>query len=253
MQLIKPLVMALLVTAVSIDAHATKLSDTELAKLPQFCTARLKHTGEYNVWVQNLGRDFDHTHHYCFGLNDLNRYYLSRTARDKKFHLKNAIGNFTYMVTHAKPTYVLMPDVYLNRGLANSLMKNNADALQDMHKALDLNPGLVKAYGYLADYYAGLNLNAKALAVVTEGLRHNPDTKSLQRRYHELGGKLPYPEPIRKAAAEDSQSAPQDAVSPVQPDVAPGQAPALAAPAPEPLSQPQIGSPQNPYCRFCPD
>lgn len=248
------LLMVLVGALASTAAHAIKLTDADLARLPEYCTARLKNTGEYNLWVQRLGRDFDHTHHYCFGLNDLNRYYESRTARDKKFNLKNAVGNFTYMVTHANQTYSLMPEVYMNRGLAFSLMKRNAEAVQDMNKALELNPNLVKAYSYLADFYSGINLKDRALRVIADGLRHNPDTTSLQRRYRELGGKLPYPEPIQPAPAVAVQPATPEAVPPpVQAEVAGEPATATVAPAPDTPSESKIGSPKNPYCRFCPD
>lgn len=239
----------------SINAQA-KLTDNELASLPNYCTARLKTSSlaEYNMWLQTLGKGFNHTHHYCFGLNDLNRYYQSRTARDKKFHLKNAEGNFTYMVTHAEETYSLMPEVYLNRGITFSLMKRDAEAVSDMNKALELNPNLVKAYNYLADYYAGIKLKDKALLIITDGLRHNPNITSLQRRYRELGGKLPYPEPVKPAPAETAQPAmPESVPSPVQAEMVDKPAPATVAPAPDTPSESKIGSPKNPYCRFCPD
>jgi tetratricopeptide (TPR) repeat protein len=249
------LTLVLVGALVSMAAQAKMaITDAELARLPQFCTAKLKNTSEVGLWAQRLGPDFGHTHHYCYGLHELNLYFQSRTARDKKFHLKNAEGNFTYMATHAEETYSLMPEVYLNRGITFSLMKRDAEAVSDMNKALELNPNLVKAYNYLADYYAGINLKAKALQIITEGLRHNPGTNSLQRRYSELGGKLPYPEPVKPAPAETAQPAiPEAVLPPVQAEMADKPAPATAAPPPDTPSESKIGSPKNPYCRFCPD
>ena len=126
---------------------------------------------------------------------------------------------------------------------------------------------LVKAYTLTSDIHVKLNQKNEALTVVTEGLRHVPDSRALQRLYKERGGKLPYPEPIARAAevpaAPDQtpregepaagEGKPKDTVqlapaSPA-PDAAAGGGPADAqAPA-----TPKIGSPTNPWCRFCPD
>ncbi|MHB1213714.1 MAG: hypothetical protein ACYCY9_01900 [Thiobacillus sp.] len=247
------IVFLMAVAGVLFSLAAQALTDQELSSLPNYCTARIKGSGaEYNQWVQILGRDFDHTHHYCFALNDLNKYYKSRSAKDKKFNLKNAEGNLSYMVNHASPSYSLMPEIYLNRGLTYSLMNQHGKAVADITKALELNPRQVKAYNMLADYYISIKLKNKALETVTKGLRHSPGTKSLQRRYQELGGKMPYPEPLAQtdpAMIETPPSAEQAAV----PEVPPLAAPAEKIVTEPDSDKPKIGSPTNPWCRFCPD
>jgi hypothetical protein len=107
----------------------------------------------------------------------------------------------------------------------------------------------------LADFYSGIKQPAKALEIITEGLRHNPDTKSLQRRYTELGGELPYPAPIEPTPAVEAEAAkPEEPPTPTPNSVEPAASPTTVPPAPvEPTAEPQIGSPTNPYCRFCPD
>jgi tetratricopeptide (TPR) repeat protein len=160
------------------------------------------------------------------------------------------------MVTHASPDYSLMPDVYLNRGVVYSLMKQYSKAIADVSKAIELNPRQAKAYDILADMYSGMNQKSKALETVTEGLRHDPGTKSLQRRYTELGGKLPYPEPIQTAPVEAAQpvTAPDKKIeAPSASEKTANDTPAAApvmAPE-EPAPQTRIGTPNNPYCRFC--
>lgn len=224
-----------------------KVTDAEIASLPIFCAARYKGSAsEYDTWIQRLGSDFAHTHHYCNGLNFINRYYRSRSQQDKVYNLDNARGNLEYMVTHADPAYSLMPDVYFNLGVVSSLRNQPAQAITHFNKAIQLNPRQPRAYSALADFYAKNKQTAKALEIVTEGLRYNPDTKSLQRRYTELGGKLPYPKLIEPAPVVEAQAVKQE--EPTQPTA---NAP---APAPvEPITEPKIGSPTNPYCRFCPD
>jgi tetratricopeptide (TPR) repeat protein len=244
---------------VSFSAYAVeayKPTDAEVNSLPPFCAARYKgsESPEYKLWERSLGPDFQHTHHYCDGLNLLNRYYRSRSEQSKRFNLGSALGNFDYMVSHANPGYSLMPDVYLNRGVTYSLMKNAAKAVTDMNKALEMNPQLVKAYNVLADYYVGIKQERKALEIVSTGLQHNPGMKGLQRRYRDLGGKLPYPDAIQPKPAELAGPAANDPTPvPTTPAVASEPAPTpVIAPA-EPIAQPKIGSPKNPYCRFCPD
>lgn len=230
-------------------------SDTEMVSLPPYCKVKMKSnpgSPDYKNWESTLGKDFMHTHHYCAGLNFLNRYYRSRNIGDKRYNLKNAVDNFNYMVNHASPDYSLMPEVYLNRGLAFSLMQQPGAAMTDLNKAIELNPGQPRAYNVLADYYVKSRQKGKALETVTEGLRHNPGTRSLQRRYTELGGKLPYPAPAVAAAPPASEPI-------VKPDTAAAGEPMPASdtaqtptPAAEaPVTPPPIGTPKNPYCRFC--
>ena len=241
-------------------------TDAELKSLPHYCTVKLMGTNspEYATWEQSLGPDFIHTHHFCFGLNFINRYYRSRNAPDKRFNLQSAETNLGYMVQHAQPNYSLMPEVYLNRGLVFSLMQRNAEAVRDMLKALELNPRQVKAYIVLADYHAGSKQTNKALEVITKGLQYNPGTKGLQRRYRELGGKLPYPESLQIPAVETQPQPPSPtpkAIDSLTVDTEPAtpendKPSPIAAPDHVPAesgTQPKIGSPKNPYCRFCPD
>lgn len=243
------------------SAHALEPwvpTDSEMVSLPPFCKVKMKSgqgSADYKLWESTLGPDFLHTHHYCAGINFLNRYYRSRSQQDKHFNLNNAEDNLRYMVTHAKPTFSLMPDVYLNLGVAYSLSNQTAQAITHFNKAIELNPRQPKAYNALSDYHVKSKQSAKALEIVTAGLRHNPDTKSLQRRYTELGGKLPYPESIEPAPAVEAEAAkPEKPPTPAPSSVEPAATPTpTTTEAVKSIDEPKIGSPTNPYCRFCPD
>lgn len=250
-------------------ARAGDWTDAELKAMPPFCEARLNHVpGQYEHWNQVLGPDFLHTHHYCAGLGFINRYYRAKSSKDKQFNLNNAGGNLGYMVAHASPSYSLMPDVYLNLGLLQSLAKKDGAAIPPLLKALELDPKLVRAYTLTADIYTRMNQKDKALKLVTEGLRHAPEAASLQRLYKKLGGELPYPEPIARAPEAPAAAAPKSGdAEPAKPaDPSPPQAlPAPANPAPvaetkenaAPVAAtptpPKIGTSSNPWCRFCPE
>jgi len=263
------MVFLLLLTGFTLPAaRAAGLTDAEIKALPAFCEARLKRTSQYEHWNQTLGPDFAHTHHYCEGLGLINRYYAARTSQQKKYNLQGADADFSYMVQHASQTYSLMPEVYLNLGLVSSLMGRQGEALTNLKKAQELNPQLVKAYTLAAEVHTKLNQNKEALNVVTEGLRQVPDSAVLQRLYKERGGKLPYPEPVARAAPTvaapvepGSNAKAGEDIVPTAPDANPRpQTPASPAPdaatggkdAPV-TAPPKIGSPTNPWCRFCPD
>lgn len=224
-------------------------TDAEIKAMPPYCEARLKRLpGQYEHWSRILGPDILHTHHFCYGLGSINRYYRARSPQEKRFHLNNANGDLTYMVSHASPTYSLMPEVYLNRGLVLSLMNDYGGAINDLRKAVELNPRLVRAYTLASDIHAKLNQKGEALKVVTEGLRHVPDSSVLQRIYKERGGKLPYPEPIARAVEEPPVPAQAQQGGEIADKDGQLQDAAQQAPA-----TPKIGSPTNPWCRFCPE
>lgn len=249
--------------ALAMAAEPSAPTDAELASLPPLCKVKMKAgagSPEYKTWEQSMGKDWLHTHHYCMGINSLNRYYRARRESDKRSNLKSAQGNLQYMVTHAAPTYSLMPDVYLNLGVVYSLSNQPAQAIAHFNKAIELNPRQPRAYNAMADYYAKIKQTVRALETVSEGLRHNPGTKSLQRRYQELGGKLPYPAPVAEEAATSQLTSPGPQVSSTPATATPPEASApvkaeekVTDPNGSSQAPPKIGSPTNPWCRFCPD
>jgi len=226
----------------------------EARMLPDYCQNPER-------WSAVLGPAAGWNNHTCFGINWLNRYHKSRTSRERQYALQTALGDFNYSVNKLPPDFVLMPEIFMYRGITLGLMGRVGEARADLQRAIDRDPRLVRAYNALADLYEDrLSQPRKALEVVTEGLRHNPDTRSLQRRYTRLGGKLPFPEPIARPAPTPAEAPPATAQSPAAeaapvaaavptPVTAPADRPAAALAA----ERPRIGSPTNPHCRFCPD
>ena len=165
------------------------------------------------------------------------------------------------MIKHAEPTSSLMPEVYLNRGFALWKLGRDGEAIGDFLKALELNPKFPRSYVMLSDFYGEKKLKDKALATLTEGLKYVPDSKMLQRRYVELGGKKPFPEPYQAAAIEKpatessgqgSSNAESSQTNPEQAGTQPSSR-ATATDSATNTPQPVIGTPGNPWCRFCPD
>ncbi|MHB8760548.1 MAG: tetratricopeptide repeat protein [Thiobacillus sp.] len=233
-------------------------SPAEMAALPPYCAARFNEgSPAFRSWRTSMGSDFVHLHHYCAGINFINRARASVSAARKDM-LVAAVREFDYVLDHVSSGFHLRSEILMNRGVALSLLKRDGEAIGNLLEAIKLDPRQPRAYSALADLYGKQN-PGKALEAVSEGLRHNPDAKALQRRYTELGGKLPYPAAIvapapvapseEAAGAAAEKAAPAaDSAAAIAPAAAPAPAPAQDAPAPA-----KIGSPTNPYCRFCPD
>lgn len=243
----------------ALPTFAGQWTNEEIKILPAYCVARLIHPpGQYEYWSNALGPDFLHTHHYCYALISIHRYYTARSAQMKSFNLQNAHNDLSYVVRAVSQSYSLMPDIYLTRGIVRSLMKKDSEALRDLLKALELNPKLIRGYSLVSDLYTKIKLPDEALKVVTEGLRHNPGNALLQRLYQKSGGKQPYPEPITPEPEKSLPPSPIPAASspttlqmPALDDKPPAQD-QPGTPADEsPPAKAKIGTPSNPWCRFC--
>ncbi|MDP1680587.1 MAG: hypothetical protein Q8L39_02270 [Burkholderiales bacterium] len=233
-------------------------TDQEIGLLPPYCLPRLhesQNLAAAKVWRDTLGPSYNHLQHYCMGLNLINRSFRISSQKDRAGGLEAALNEIDYTLKNASPDFSLLPDIYFNHGVANSYLKRDAEALKDLSKAIEKNPRLVKAYNLMADIYEGIKQKQKALESVTLGLQHNPDAKSLQKRYRDLGGKLPYPEPILPAQVEAAKPAEPVANEPAPKKEVEASKPVSASGSAEEdtVAQPKIGSPKNPYCRFCQD
>lgn len=234
-------------------------TQAEMAALPAYCAARFDEKSDaFTSWKASMGGDFIHVHHYCVGLNLLNRARRTFSPKDNGT-LEAAVREIDYVLTNSSPGFYLRPEMLMNRGIALSMMNRNGEAVGNLLKSIELDAKQPRAYLVLSDLYDKQKNSGKALETVTEGLRHNPDAKSLQRRYTELGGKMPYPAaiqpaPVEAAAAKPGVTAAPVATNPAAPTTGtPATVAPIAAPASEPVAPPKIGSPKNPYCRFCPD
>src|SRR5574340_14207 len=246
--------LALLLPLTAATAAGFAPTQSELAVLPPYCAARLNEPSPaFKSWQDSMGGGFLHIHHYCFALNFVNRARGMASARDRQGQLGSALLNFNYVLRNTQPDFYLRPEILMNRGIALSMMNRTGEAIGDLMKSIETDQKQPRDYMTLADVYSyKLKNRAKALETITEGLRPNPDSKSLQRRYTELGGKLPYPAPIKPApvvvpADTDATPAAESGSTPPPVNPADGAAPPAAGTTAAP---PPIGSPTNPYCRF---
>jgi len=162
----------------------------ELQVLPEFCKLKFKKGGEDRALGMSIwGQQFSNIHHYCFGLNWMNRYYKRVATAEAKRTLNAAVLEFTYMVDHLYEDGPLAGEILMNRGVAFMAAKRNADGLKDLYKALQYNPGLAKVYRIIARYYEKNGRRDNALEILEEGMKHVPRSNSLRRLYKKYGGK----------------------------------------------------------------
>jgi hypothetical protein len=211
------------------------------------------------IWNRKVERDpnWGHMHHYCDCVRFTNRAYrvMGKSKVDFSYNLDVAMNNCGYVVSHVTPDFDMLPEVHLQMGIIHSLQGLDALAAGEYTKAMNGNHKLVRAYIGMAEFFIKSNDKKQALNTITEGLKSNPDSKALKRMYGELGGKMPYPAPV--LPAEDSpRNQPDKAAVTTPPSAAVSPAPATAAGTPADTSveeRTQIGTPTNPWCRFCPD
>lgn len=216
-------------------------------------------------------------HHFCRGQAAKIRYFKERDPVLKKRLLhEHMIGENVFMISHPEwlpKNWPYMKRMHLELGMARVLAKQNGEAVRSFEEALRLDPAYEEAHIAYADALISMGLKDKALAQVTEGLKHNPDTKALQRRYTKLGGKPPFPEPYRQAtkpevvtpvvaAPSGEHVQPAETVVESTPlakqpmsETRATEAPATRTSPPPETVLPPGGANQNrdnPYCRFCP-
>jgi hypothetical protein len=258
----------------------------ELTMMPPYCTAMYGDlVGLPSSQVSQLRKivppDCPALHHYCDGLKAMIR--VDRNRAESGHWLHEAVGAFGSVAAdweHRGQTCPVRSEAYTNLGTA--LLRQDktsaGKAVMNFNKALELQKDYLPAYYALSDVYLDMGKKKEALGVVEEGLKYVPDSKGLLRRFRELGGKTP-PTPIAKAnpplppqpdktmgaqqtetgatAVEKQEPAagpsPKPSTSPAPASNKAAGASAVAAPEAVVSEPPKIGSPKNPYCRFCPD
>lgn len=202
-------------------------------------------------------------HHYCWGKLSKLRSYSAKTAEQRRGAVGNWRKEMQFIVDWTGERGIkwqYMPVVHKEIAESYLLDKNYGKAISEGEKALALDKNYVPVYSIMADAYGGANKRDKALEIVTEGLKRAPESKPLKRRYKDLGGKLPYPEPYAKEAVA-VEAAPVQVEKPVV-EPAPAKVvveeikPKAESPVSDVASQPvsdESKKPEgNPYCRFCP-
>lgn len=208
-----------------------------------------------------------HTHHWCDCVRF--RYRAVRKIGDKisfDYNTGQALQGCDYVIRAVPPGSRILPKVHVDKGLVLKLRGETRVAAQEFQRALSLDPSEVKAYSELSLLQEESGQRTVARDTVTLGLQHNPKSKLLQKRYLELGGKEPFPEPlVRDVQVPVPPTAPPESsgetVAPEVLDLAPSEsviavdAQSESAMEAGPKSKEEEGAATDanaPSCRFCP-
>lgn len=251
------------------------VDDLELKALPPYCTPRIKENDKagWQAGLARFGVGWNHLHHYCYALNYINRYKKTFKQDERKFYLQNALDNIQYVFTHAPQDFWFRSEMHTQKGKLLVSAKRGSEAMNEFLTAINENKNHAPAYVALSYLYQDMGQKPKALSIVEEGLGYVPDNRSLTSRYKELTGRTFVPPPTstipsaeKVTGIETNPNIKANTNTPIQPNLAiptdesipapaiekSPAAPAVTQPAPVVEDKPKIGSPSNPYCRFCP-
>ncbi|MBW8305625.1 MAG: tetratricopeptide repeat protein [Thiobacillus sp.] len=232
------------------------IQPNEFPMLPAYCKAKLSSDPlDDKAYSGMIGPDWRHIHHYCFALNFTNRFYKTSNPNDKRHYINSALNNHDYVLTHAAPDFWMRPEIHTEKAKQLKAAKRYAEALGELKKALHIKPDSVIAYVVLADVYLDLNKKTDAVAAVEEGLQHGPENRTLQRRYKTLVGKDFVPPLATPVIGRDGLQNNPPSDTDAKPTEVNASEPVSERALPQsstPSTPSEIGSPTNPYCRFCP-
>ena len=244
----------------------------ELKMMPPYCSAIYGGTvGQPPREMHPLRNTIPNctsVHHYCDALKYVVRTNKSWNNRNAAiFNWQKAEQSFVSVIGEWKsssPGCTIYPEAHTLLG--NHLLRSTqygqnrvAEALTNFEAAIQKNKTYAAAYLGLAEAYLQFKDKDKALKALERGLENNPDSKQLARKYSTLGGKAEVflsslPAPGDKQENSAAVQAPEKIIEkktaaentlPREPGTVHGKS--ESAPAQK------IGSPTNPWCRFCPD
>ena len=186
------LALAALAWSCSVPARAGEnMSESEYLLLPEYCRAQGNVSEKYykkyyradltRKWQSALGENYNHYHHFCWGMVSISRAYKSPSKNgSREGTAKRAIDDIGYLVERATPDCILLPEVYTKLGEAYLLARDARSAEAAFRKAWQIKPDYWRPYVWWGQHLLQAGKKGEALAVAEAGLEHAPDVKALQ-------------------------------------------------------------------------
>ncbi|MDA9981294.1 tetratricopeptide repeat protein [Gammaproteobacteria bacterium] len=188
---IKPVVLAILIAFFVLIPTETLKAFPKTAQdfllLPPYCSARYGRTNEADAarWAKIIGREFWRgIHHYCSGLDLINKANRTTNPAEKKILFGKAYGVINAYTGNVGPRW--MPEVSLKKGIALAGYGDVGAAIQEFTKAIRLRPDYTQAYLALSKTYLDLGDKTKAREFLELGLEKKPNSKSIKRALSRL-------------------------------------------------------------------
>lgn len=208
-------------------AYAFKPADvsgSELAMLPPYCvdTEAFMHGPENSPnmsprapgWVAKMGRTFWAMHHYCWGLVNLERLKSGRAdTSNKQYFARQIVDEYMYVINHATPDFVLLPEIWTRIGEASLLAGDVGDALTAYERARRIKPDYWPAYTQWAEFLVTIKKTQEAKELVGQGLRYAPNSRPMLDLYSRLGGDPTAISPSSAPAPAEKADGPEDAAT----------------------------------------
>ena len=173
------------------SAKPQEVTESELKLLPRYCLDTMWFPERYDAksmyWVNVMGKSFSATHHYCWGLTNLNR-ARKANAKHRTGLLEDVLNDFRYVTQYAPSDFVMLPEIYTKIGEVELLIKNPDKANGAFAKARSLKPDYWPAYSHWIEFLMQTGKRAEAREIARSGLQHSPDAKVLREQYRLLGG-----------------------------------------------------------------
>lgn len=136
-----------------------------------------------------MGDDFWHMHHYCYALRDLRRAELAGpgTPRGRAF-VHQATNDLDYVIRNCAPTMPLMPEFYLQLGIARLHQGKLIEAKTAFENSRRIKPDYWPPYARWADVLVGLKQFDQARQLLEAGLAHDPGNPELSKRLSSVDG-----------------------------------------------------------------
>ena len=138
-------------------------------------------------WKSVMGETFWAMHHYCWAIVRLNRMDGQLMTANQRAHAYDAaVSDFQYVLNHAKPDFVLLPEIYWRMGDAQFKKGDIGAALNYFTRSREAKGDYWPAYAGLADVMAKATRRDEAIALLKEGLETAPGAAALQERLNKL-------------------------------------------------------------------
>jgi len=263
------------------SSYAGVKNERELAILPEYChaTQQIRSISKlpqsaYDNNVKIYGETYHHLHHYCWALVGEFNANTHSSLNDKGLRstrLDQALRDIQYVLNKNPPeTFQPLAEIYTTRARILFSLNRSGEAIGDLIRAINLQPGYERAYAQLSDIYIHIGQKDKAILTLENGIENNESPKLLLRKLERLG--KPYKGTPGSAVTKKQEmesptlgqdsaainSAPANTPAPTQTSTVDERAKVNPPNADstkqdgkisEPLAPTNTG---NPYCRFCP-
>lgn len=185
--------------AVLADFRPENVTAGEMARLPDYCedVQGFRYGDAYHNtspraphWVAVMGQTFWALHHYCWALIYIHRNQQAHLNQQQRADLmRRAIADIRYVIGHAKPDFILLPELYLRIGECQVNLKDYSAAEAAFRESRQVKPDYWPPYVRWADVLVLLGKRQEARELLEQALRLMPAERALFAPYQKLGGK----------------------------------------------------------------